>query len=309
MSGVDPNASTARERFITSIDDTYDESNDPDYTLSNATIINDDDDDDDDEYNSDSVSDLESDLEVKTNGKVSIPQSTSSVELPIHKKFYTLIHKHEIPRKLFHVSIGFITIYLHLNHYKTKDVIYPVSVAVTIISLIDLIRLNNKYFNKLYCSTVGFLMRDSEINSINGVIWFQLGSLITFYFNKQDVSIMAILLLSWSDTAASTVGRRFGYLSPKISKNKSLVGSIAAFFVGIFSCYLFYGIITPLYPSIIDNFEYDPNTNHISLLTLSLLSGFIASLSEGIEIFNLDDNLTIPVLSSLFLSFVIKLGK
>lgn len=293
------------------VDDSYDESLDPDYTLSNATMLDSDDEDDidiDDEIDDD-LEDLKSEkLETEKSSTISKEDLDSPTPtLPSH--FYSIIHKHEVPRKLFHVSIGFITIYLHINGVKTADVWQGTSVAVSIIFILDMIRFNWPYFNHLYCLTVGFLMREREINTINGVIWFQIGAILTFMFQKQDVSIMSILLLSWSDTAASTIGRNFGYLSPKLSNSKSLIGSFAAFVTGVFSCYLFYGIITPMYPQVSTNFEYDPSTNHINLLTLSLLSGFIASVSEAIDIAGIDDNLTIPLFSGIFLSNVIKLGK
>lgn len=327
---------TESKKTLLLFNETYDESTDPDFTLSNNTamdILEGDSDDDEDEEELDTddgeVADLlddqgsESDVDnaiekIQTSLKnqnssssnsISSLASTSTVTLPIHKHFYSFIHKNEIPRKLFHVSIGFVTLYLHLHGYKTSNTWQPTSIAVSCIFLLDLIRFSWPYFNTLYCATVGFLMREKEINTINGVIWFQLGSIITFLFQKQDVAVMSILLLSWSDTAASTFGRKFGHLSPKISASKSLVGSIAAFFTGVFSCYLFYGVITPLYPQFSTDFQYDPQTNHINLYTLALLSGFIAALSEGIDIAGLDDNLTIPVFSGFFLSAVIKLGQ
>lgn len=301
------------------VDDSYDESLDPDYTLSNTTtVLNDDDDDDDIESDIDSdldddkdlLKDLQNDnqsLNNTTNDTLKNDPISDSPTLPSH--FYSIIHKHELPRKLFHISIGFLTIYLHINGYKTKNVWQSNLLAVIIIFSLDLLRFNWPYFNHLYCLTVGFLMREREINSINGVIYFQIGLILTFIFQKQDVSIMSILLLSWSDTAASTIGRNFGYLSPKISNSKSLIGSMAAFITGMFSCYLFYGIIVPKFPQYSIDFEYNPLNNQINLLTLSLLSGFIASLSEAIDIIGIDDNLTIPLLSGIFLSNVIKLGK
>lgn len=319
------------------VDETYDESADPDFTLGNITTVSmsdfeiDDDDDDDGaddlEEEEDIIMDLqESDTDVDSNSTTATPtaekagtpifkntpeqnSSQSSITLPIHSKFRSFVHKNEIPRKVFHLSIGFVTLYLHCHGYKTANTWQPVSVAVSCIFLLDIIRFNWPYFNKLYCSTVGFLMREKEVNSVNGVIWFQLGSLITFMSHSQDVAVMAILLLSWSDTAASTVGRRFGHASPKLARGKSLVGSVAAFFTGIIACYVFYGAIAPRYPQYSQGFEYDPSTNMLNLHTLALLSGFIAAVSEGIDIAGLDDNLTIPVLSSFFLSGVIKLGK
>lgn len=314
----------------------YDEALDPDFTNTTSTIFTDDSSDSDDEYDIDddkdndadspdfidlteieSSTDLESDLShdkpnnllPSSNSTSSLTSNNSMLVLPIHKKFHSFIHKHEIPRKVFHVSIGFITLYLHCNGYKTRNVYNHVIKAVSTILFLDILRFNWPYFNKLYCSTVGFLMREKEVDAINGVIWFQIGSIITFIFNKQDVAIMSILLLSWSDTAASTIGRKFGKYSPKLARGKSLIGSIAAFFTGIIACYIFYGYICLKFPQFSVDFEYNPNENIINLNTLALLSGFIAALSEGIDIFNLDDNLTIPVLSGFFLSNVIKLGK
>lgn len=324
------------------VDESYDEAADPDFTLGNITGVSISDIDIEDEFDNElSVDELEeekeeiiidledSDTDVESNlttttttpatekGKAQIfgtvpegqSRSQSSITLPIHAKFRSFVHKNEIPRKLFHVSIGFITLYLHCHGYKTANTWRPVGIAVSTIFLLDLIRFNWPYFNKLYCSTVGFLMREKEVNSINGVIWFQLGSVITFMCQSQDVSVMSVLLLSWSDTAASTIGRQFGHASPKLARGKSLIGSVAAFITGVIACYLFYGVITPRYPQYSQDFAYDPSTNMLNLHTLALLSGFIAAVSEGIDIAGLDDNLTIPVLSGFFLSGVIKLGK
>ncbi|GAV26699.1 hypothetical protein PMKS-000154 [Pichia membranifaciens] len=255
------------------VDETYDESADPDFTLGNITTVSmsdieiDDDDDegaDDLEEEEDIILDLQdSDTDLDSN---------STTATPTAEKAGTPIFKNTPEQN------------------NSQSFNWP-------------------FFNKLYCSTVGFLMREKEVNSINGVIWFQLGSVITFMSQSQDVAVMAVLLLSWSDTAASTVGRRFGHASPKLARGKSLVGSVAAFVTGIIACYVFYGVVAPRYPQYNQGFEYDPSTNMLNLHTLALLSGFIAAVSEGIDIAGLDDNLTIPVLSSFFLSGVIKLGK
>lgn len=308
------------------IDESYDESADPDYTLSATTILegSEDDEYDDNEFDmsfrDDSKIDLDeldelTDTEVESiideKPKTSDHNSSSDslVSLPFHKKFHSLIHKHELPRKLFHVSIGFITLYLYTQGKETHQIWPPLLYAMCSIFTLDLVRFNWKYFNGLYCSFVGFLMREKEVKSFNGVIWFLLGVVITFVTQKKDISVMSVLLLSWSDTAASTIGRRFGYLSPKISKSKSLVGSFGAFLTGVFACYYFYGYVVPAYPQYATNFEYIQGSNQINLHTLALLSGFIAALSEGIDFAGLDDNLTIPVLSGFFLSMVINLGK
>lgn len=311
------------------VDESYDESADPDYTISATTIIEyseDGDEEDDDDYEIigadetkidldelNETTDVEDESLHDEKAKSSDSDSSSSIEsfvsLPFHKKFYSLVHKHEIPRKLFHVSIGFITLYLYTQGKETSDIWPPLLYAMLAIFSLDLIRFNWKYFNDLYCASVGFLMREKEVQSFNGVIWFLLGVVITFLTQKKDISVMSVVLLSWSDTAASTIGRAFGHLSPKISKSKSLIGSFGAFLTGVFACYFFYGYVVPAYPQYATNFEYIQESNKISLHLLALLSGFIAALSEGIDFAGVDDNLTIPVLSGLFLSTAVKLGK
>ncbi|CAI8507162.1 unnamed protein product [Hanseniaspora opuntiae] len=180
------------------------------------------------------------------------------------------------------------------------------TIAFVIILTLDIIRLNWHGFNWLYCKFVGMLMRPSEINKLNGVLYYLLGLIFSFGFFQKDICLVSVMLLSWSDTAASTFGRKYGHLTPKIARNKSLAGSLAAFIVGVISVYLTYGYLLPAYPEL--NSEQDikwhPETSRFSLNQISLLGGFVASFSEGIDIYNLDDNLTIPVLSSLFFAFV-----
>lgn len=232
--------------------------------------------------------------------------SVTSIKFKSHELFGEYITKHELPRKIFHSSIGFITIYLYTLGYDYTKIASVLTIAFVIILTLDIIRLNWHGFNWLYCKFVGMLMRPSEINKLNGVLYYILGLIFSFGFFQKDICLVSVMLLSWSDTAASTFGRKYGHLTPKIARNKSLAGSLAAFIVGVISVYLTYGYLLPAYPEL--NSEQDikwhPETSRFSLNQISLLGGFVASFSEGIDIYNLDDNLTIPVLSSLFFAFV-----
>ncbi|AOA64268.1 Diacylglycerol kinase [Komagataella phaffii CBS 7435] len=237
--------------------------------------------------------------------------STSYLLLQSHKRFNKLIHKHELPRKLFHMSIGFFTLYLYTKNVQKEQIQLPLVVGFVVVFALDLIRFRWPQVNKLYCSTVGFLMREREVDEYyNGVNWYLLGLAVVFLFFKKDIAVMAVLLLSLSDTAASTVGRAWGQYTPKITSHKSLAGSLAACVVGILSCYLFYGYFVPNYPECNDipnQFEWVSEKSGLNIHSLALLSGLVASVSEGIDLFNWDDNFTIPVLSAVFLRLVIKL--
>ena len=164
-------------------------------------------------------------------------------------------------------------------------------------------------------------MRESEVNDkYNGVIFYLLGAWAALRFFPKDVAVMGVLLLSWCDTTASTIGRLYGRFTPRIRRGKSLAGSSAAAIVGIATAVTFWGIIVPRYWGLEDTFMFrgvlglpEP----VKLLLgqtgqgkgvlggwaaigiLSLWTGLVASLSEVVDLFGLDDNLTIPVLSGI----------
>ncbi|AMD20228.1 HDL516Wp [Eremothecium sinecaudum] len=240
--------------------------------------------------------------------------SNSSIHLPVteihlksHEWFGSLITKHELPRKAFHSSIGFVTLYLYKHNIDYKKVAWPLIVAFLVIGSLDVVRLRVRWINHLYCRCVGALMRKKEINTYNGVLWYLLGLIFSFSFFSKDIALISLFLLSWCDTAASTFGRKYGHLTPKLAKNKSLAGSLAACVTGIIVCAVFYGYYVPAYAHVNKPGEilWSPATSRLSLLQISLLGGVVAALSEGIDLFNWDDNFTIPVLSAIFMRVMI----
>ncbi|CEP62305.1 diacylglycerol kinase LALA0_S05e02586g [Lachancea lanzarotensis] len=244
-----------------------------------------------------------------SNSDIHLPLTT--IHLKSHEWFGDFITKHEVPRKTLHSSIGFITLYLYTTGLDYRKVRNPLVVAFLSIFTLDLIRLRWTAFNKLYCKFVGALMRKREIHTYNGVLWYLLGLIFAFSFFPKDVALISLFLLSWSDTAASTFGRKFGHLTPKLARNKSLAGSIAAFVVGVSVCYGFYGIVVPHYAYVDSPGEisWSAETSKLTLGQFSVLSGVLAAFSEGIDPFNWDDNFTIPALSAVFMHTAIRLTK
>ncbi|SCU90006.1 LADA_0F01200g1_1 [Lachancea dasiensis] len=245
----------------------------------------------------------------ESNSDIHLP--LSQIHLKSHEWFGDFITKHEVPRKTLHSSIGFVTLYLYTTGADYRKVKLPLIVAFGIIFFLDIVRLRWPFFNKLYCRCVGALMRKREIHAYNGVLWYLLGLIFAFSFFPKDVALISLFLLSWSDTAASTFGRKFGHLTPKLARNKSLAGSIAAFLVGFSVCYMFYGVFVPGYAHVNSPGEisWSAETSKLSLFHFSLLSGVLAAFSEGIDLFNWDDNFTIPALSAIFINTAILLTK
>lgn len=240
--------------------------------------------------------------------------------IPIHRHWRSIIHRHEIPRKVLHVSIGFVTLHLYARG-TSPDMIHPWLLGALVpIASTDYLRHTFPRFNRFYIRVLGALMRESEVDGWNGVIWYLLGAWTVLYFFPKDVGVMGVLLLSWCDTAASTFGRLYGRYTPRIRRGKSLAGSAAAAMVGALTAGFFWGWMVPRYrfdegfmfrgtltlPAIVREGllgwtaeSQGSVAGWIALGIVGLWSGFVASASEVVDIFGWDDNLTIPVLSGL----------
>ncbi|KAH7143697.1 hypothetical protein EDB81DRAFT_842922 [Dactylonectria macrodidyma] len=241
--------------------------------------------------------------------------------IPIHRHWRTFVHKHEVPRKVLHVSIGFFVVWLYVTGTQPSAVTPWLMAGLIPITTVDWLRHRYASFNRFYVKVLGALMRESEYSGWNGVIFYLLGAWIVLFGFPKDVGIISVLLLSWCDTAASTFGRLWGRYTPRLRRGKSLAGSTAAFLVGVATSYFFYGWLVPTigpFPGD-ESFMFKgelslPNTvteaaglskdqatitGSLALGVMSVLSGFIASASEVVDIFGWDDNLTIPVLSGI----------
>ena len=169
-------------------------------------------------------------------------------------------------------------------------------------------------------------MRECEAHDkYNGVISYLAGTWFVMRFCQKDIAVLAILLLSWCDTAASTFGRLWGKYTPRVRKGKSLAGTLAAFVVGILAALVFYLGVAPRVPQAwntgVDAFAFDGALGlrdgakevlglrgqqgriegRPALALVALTCGIVAAGSEAVDVFGLDDNLTIPVLSGIAL--------
>lgn len=238
--------------------------------------------------------------------------------IPIHRQWRSFVHRHEIPRKALHVSIGFFTLYLY-SRGTQPDAIHPWLLGALIpIASTDYLRHTFPVVNQYYIKCLGALMRENEVDGYNGVIWYLLGAWTVLRFFPNDVGVMSILLLSWCDTAASTFGRLYGRYTPRLRRGKSLAGSAAALAAGTLTAGMFYGWAIPHFgyhmnflfrgqlslPDLIRDplglsKENSTVGGWVALGVVSLWSGIVASASEVVDIFGWDDNITIPVLSGL----------
>ncbi|KAI0752964.1 hypothetical protein C8Q80DRAFT_1097757 [Daedaleopsis nitida] len=194
-----------------------------------------------------------------SNGSISsrLPNKSNGVAKPSHKVDW------EIPRKTLHSSIGFFTWYLYASNGNARTVVKVLSLALLVIVPADIIRLNSDGFEWLFERVLGFLMRESEKKGTNGVIWYIIGVIFVLSVYPLDVATVSILILSWADTAASTIGRLWGAYTPPLPRSiplipfvpffrlplaprKSLAGFLAGSFTGAAIAVGFWGFCYPV---------------------------------------------------------------
>ncbi len=159
----------------------------------------------------------------------------------------------------------------------------------------------------------------SEVRGWNGVVWYLVGSIAVLSLFPKDISSLSILLLSWCDTAASTVGRIWGRYTPQVRRGKSLAGCLASFAVGAITAAVFWGLVVPNTPNWANDAAYPLMWNERlgiegvgevtggwALAMMSVVTGVIASVSEALDCFGLDDNVVIPVVSAVGVWGVLK---
>ncbi|KAG6837142.1 hypothetical protein H0H93_014047 [Arthromyces matolae] len=249
----------------------------------------------------------------------------------------------EIPRKLLHSSIGFGTLYLYMGSGNVKTVIIILWTALAVIVPADVLRLRSPAFERIYERYLGFLMRESEKKTTNGVIWYILGVNFVLTFYPLDVAMVAILILSWADTAASTFGRLYGsrtrplparlpLLGLPLAPRKSLAGFLAATITGTIIAFGFWSFVAPVRNELSWSWEKGvlaSSNAPISILpslgitgpglagaagalglsVISLVTGVVTGVAEALDLGSLDDNLTLPIISGgCILGFIKLLG-
>ena len=200
--------------------------------------------------------------------------------------FDKVLHKRSdlhILRKLWHISTGSLGLFLFLRSNEETNLWASIIMAIAIAGFaIDMLRSKVKALNNFVLLVMGPLMRRSEREGVSGLPFYALGSSLSLFFYHKDIAVLSIMFLVFSDPLSSFFGVLYG--KDKILPNKSLQGAVA----GFFTCYL----ITLFYSINITTLSTD-------ILVFSIVAGVIGSASELISAFNIDDNLTIPVVSGL----------
>ncbi|KAJ6510873.1 hypothetical protein C8R45DRAFT_814000 [Mycena sanguinolenta] len=217
----------------------------------------------------------------------------------------------EIPRKVLHSSIGFITLALYLTPSMSPRLVALVLwAALAVIAPVDFVRLRVPAVERVYERWLGFLMRESERTSTNGVLWYILGVNFALTFYPIDVATVAILILSWADTAASTVGRMYGPRTPPLPQSvsiarlrtpfaprKSTAGFAAACVTGAVVALAFWlGLANGGAHHATTPARFGVG-GVLGLVAIVICAGVVSGVAEALDLGGLDDNLTLPIIS------------
>lgn len=208
-----------------------------------------------------------------------------------NSSFETVLHKRSdlhILRKLWHISTGSLGLFLFVTSEQSQVFWASLIMGIAVAGFAaDFIRNRIPAFNKFVITMMGPLMRRSEKEGFSGLPFYALGVSLSLYFYSRDIAIVSSMFLVFSDPLSSFFGVLYG--KDKILPNKSLQGAVA----GFFTCYL----ITLFY-------AMNTTTLGTHILVFSIVAGVIGAASELVSAFNIDDNLTIPVLSGLGLTLL-----
>ena len=145
--------------------------------------------------------------------------------------------------------------------------------------LIELFRLQNKTFKRIFFNMFGLILRKHEHNDFTGATYLIISSLFSIAIFSPKIAFIALSFLAIGDTVAAIVGKSQGKRQ-FLRTPKSLEGSLACF-VATFSFAIFF--IHPV---------------------LAFFGAITATVAEATEI-PLDDNIKIPVMSGIVMQLLL----
>jgi len=198
----------------------------------------------------------------------------------------------EIERKSFHltgliVPLLYSTMLEHWNWRHRDCVIFFVS-GTAFGWCFDIARLMFPVVRRNF--PLGKILRDKEETQLCGACYFSLGVTLAIALFPPEIAMTSIVFLVLGDMSAALIGVSFGgeAVSLKLGREgkKSAEGSVAMFVI----CF-FIGIAV---------FRAVPLSEYIAFV-----GAFMATVVELYEPFALNDNLTIPIFSSLAMTWAL----
>lgn len=218
-------------------------------------------------------------------------------------------------RKLFHLIGFFVPAILYFDFFRgafdfkfaSRSIVFLlVCFLLFSMSIIEVIRLNNPKFNEFYLKNFGKIMKEAERNRMNGVVPYMLSNAIIVAIFPSQIIFMSMAYLLIGDPLAAYFGSKYGKY--RFSNGKSLIGVLAFVIASSIAGIILMIIFQSTYNDSLLSFYENGRTNINGLIII-----FIGAISAGIAEFLsghawkgfLEDNLLIPLVSSVVLTFLL----
>jgi len=206
------------------------------------------------------------------------------------KQLNQISFKSELARKATHMTALSIPGSYYILSLDKVTMLY-IMVPITILMiLIDLSRLRNWLFWRGFArKIIQPIIREHEIaGDFTGATYILLSVCLTVALYSKPVAIAALAFIIVGDTFAALVGRKFGRHK---FRNKSFEGSL--------SCLLGTIIVAIVVASL--------NLNPPLGLYVALFGAVVATVVEALS-FEIDDNVSVPILSGLAMTLFISIS-
>ncbi|KAF9886945.1 hypothetical protein FE257_010686 [Aspergillus nanangensis] len=214
-----------------------------------------------------------------------------------------IFFRYEIPRKLVHLLVGSLILQAYTHGISPPQIATWNLHALLFFTGVDMLRHHSPAFNAGHHSIFGCLMRPKESARYNSLVWYLLGTYLALVLFPTDVGLVGVLILCYSDPAAAMVGRGFAGHSRYLRTGKSVVGTLAAGVVGGVIGVVFWGDTSAeasfMFTGRLEVCSGWGVSGNWAVGILGVVSGLVAAGSEFVDVWGCDDNLVIPMMSSL----------
>jgi len=190
-----------------------------------------------------------------------------------------------LARKIWHMCAGCGIIFPYLFFFDKTGMFIYLSLLLSLYLSIECLRIYRPSFHLRLVQNWRWVLRKSEMQSMNTGIPFVFSSLITLLIFPKTIALLAMSYLFFGDPIASFFGVLYGRKKLQILPGKTWPGLLANFMTcGILSFIFLRGNLSPQ-----------------QLFYIVPLGGFIGMSAEALPL-KLDDNFTIPLFSAFCLN-------
>jgi glycerol-3-phosphate acyltransferase PlsY len=183
----------------------------------------------------------------------------------------------EIFRKLTHLGAIAIPV---IYYFFGNIILYYLGGGLILSIIIDMIRFYGGNKSKTFITRyLGIMIRAHETKDFTGATYILASAIMAIIVFDKSIAVTAIAFIVVGDTAGAIIGRIWGKVK---YASKSLEGSVGFFF----ACTIV-ALIVPDLP-----------------FWVKIAGAFVATLTEAFTV-KIDDNLTVPLISGLFMELIV----